>query len=158
LFGLFSEKSVSRLNPRLRELAIMRAAFDAESQFVFSQHCKAARAAGVTDAEIEAIPHWQVSDIFGPKERAVLAYADCMTLQRGRVPDGVFEVLKKSLEPSEIVELSYYIMNYNLNAAICRSLRLEYDDVPERIREVAIPAGGKLATDWAGSAWAKPST
>ena len=157
MFGMFSDKNVSRLNPRLRELAIMRSAFDAESQFVYSQHCKAARAAGISDAEIEAIPHWPVSDIFGAKERAVLAYADCMTLQRGRVPDGIFVALKKTLEPTEIVELSYYIMSYNLNAAICRSLRLEYDDVPERIREVPIPAGGKLATDWAGSAWTKPA-
>jgi alkylhydroperoxidase family enzyme len=158
MFGMFSEKNVSKLNSRFRELAIMRAAFDAESQFVFSQHCKAARAAGVTDAEIEAIKHWQVCDIFGARERAVLAYADCMTLQRGRVADGIIEALKAFLEPAEIVELSYYIMSYNLNAAICRSLRLEYDDVPERIREVPIPAGGKLATDWAGSAWSKPST
>lgn len=158
MFGMFSEKNVSRLNGRLRELAILRAAFDAESQFVFSQHCKAARAAGVTDAEIEAIPHWQVSDIFGPKERTVLAYADCMALQRGRVSDGIFAALKKVLEPMEIVELSYYVMSYNLNAAMCRSLRLEYDDVPERIREVPIPAGGKLATDWAGNAWAKTAT
>ena len=155
MFGMFSDKSVSNLDRRLRELAIIRAAFDAESQFVFSQHCKAGRRAGVTDAEIEAIPHWQVSDLFGTNERAVLAYTDCMILQHGRVPDGIFNALKNALKPSEIVELSYFIMNYNLNAAICRSLRLEYDDVPERIREVPIPADGKLAADWAGAAWAK---
>jgi alkylhydroperoxidase family enzyme len=156
MFGMFAEKSVSNLDGRLRELAILRAAFCAESQFVFSQHCKAGRRAGVTDDEIDAIPHWQISDIFGAAERAVLAYADCLILQRGRTPDGVFEALRSVLTPSEIVELSYFIMSYNLNAAMCRSLRLEYDDVPERIREVAVPLDGGLAADWAGHAWADP--
>jgi hypothetical protein len=43
-------------------------------------------------------------------------------------------------------------MGYNLHAVCCRALRLEYDDVPERIKEVAVPGDGE-ASDWAGSAW-----
>ena len=35
---------------------------------------------------------------------------------------------------------------------MCKALRLEYDDVDERIREVPIPAAGEKA-DWAGFAW-----
>ena len=58
---------------------------------MFSQHCKAARDAGLTDEQVEAIPHWQVADCFSPVERAVLAYTDALALQHGRVPDGVFD-------------------------------------------------------------------
>ena len=43
-------------------------------------------------------------------------------------------------------------MGYNLHAVCCKALRLEYDDVPERIKEIPIPSGGAVA-DWAGSAW-----
>ena len=38
---------------------------------------------------------------------------------------------------------------------MCKALRLEFDDVPERIQEVPVPKDGKLAADWAGSAWAR---
>jgi len=48
--------------------------------------------------------------------------------------------------------LTYHTMGYNLHAVCCKALRLEYDDVPERIREVPVPGEGE-ATDWAGSAW-----
>jgi hypothetical protein len=34
-------------------------------------------------------------------------------------------------------------------------MRLEFDDVPERIREVPVPGEGKLTSDWAGGAWAE---
>ena len=50
------------------------------------------------------------------------------------------------------MELTYHVMGYNLHAVLCKALRLEFDDVPERIREIPIPDGGEVA-DWAGSAW-----
>ncbi len=84
MFGMFAEKSISQLDGKVRELAIMRAGYTQSSQFVFSQHCKAARRFGITDAQIEAIPHWEVSDAFDARERAVLAWADALILQGGR--------------------------------------------------------------------------
>ncbi len=45
-------------------------------------------------------------------------------------------------------------MGYNLHAVCCKALRLEFDDVPERIREVPVPGEGETA-DWAGGAWQK---
>ena len=43
-------------------------------------------------------------------------------------------------------------MGYNLHAVCSKALRLEYDDVPERIQEIPIPSDGAVA-DWAGTAW-----
>ena len=63
-----------KLDPKLRELGQTRAGFAVGSQFVFSQHCKACRDVGVSDDQIEALPHWQVADCFSDIERAVLAY------------------------------------------------------------------------------------
>ncbi len=128
------------LDPKLRELGQIRAGFLRESQFVFSQHCKAMRAIGFSEAQIEAIPSWQTSDVFSPLERAVLAYTDGLVRDGGRIADATFEQLKEALSDEEILELTYVICTYEMHATMCRALRLEYDDVPERVVEIAAPA------------------
>jgi alkylhydroperoxidase family enzyme len=102
-----------------------------------------------------AIPSWSVSDLYAPIERAVLAYTDCLVSERGRVPDATFEALHKLMSDQDILELGYHVMCYNLHAVLCKAMRLEFDDVPERIREVPVPGEGKLTSDWAGAAWAE---
>jgi alkylhydroperoxidase family enzyme len=154
MFGMFADKSVSELEGKVRELGILRAGYAQGSQFVFSQHCKAARRFGVTDEQISAIPNWQVSDAFDAKERAILAWTDALILQGGRASDDLFEALHSHLRDEDILELTYHVMGYNLHAVCCKALRLEFDDVPERIREVPVPAEGESA-DWAGAAWKK---
>ena len=130
-----------KLDPKLRELGQMRAGWARGSQFVFSQHCKAARAYGVTEDQIIAILHWQIADCFTPIERAVLAYTDAMVLMGGRVADAIFEALRASLDPEMIVELTYIVAWYDMHAVTSKALRLEFDDVPERIVEVPAPEG-----------------
>lgn len=139
MFGMFSDKSISKLDPKIRELAILRTGYVAESRFVFSQHCKAGRRVGLTEEQLAGIPQWSVSGAYGPLERAVLAYTDCLVLEGGRVPDGLFDVVHAMMSDEDILELTYHVMSYNLHAACCRALRLEYDDVPERVTEVPVP-------------------
>jgi alkylhydroperoxidase family enzyme len=130
-----------KLDPKLRELGQMRAGWARGSQFVFSQHCKAARAYGVTEDQIAAIPHWQVADCYSATERAVLAYTDGLVLMGGRIADGIFEALKVHLDDEQIIELSYIVAWYDMHAVTTKALRLEFDDVPERIVEVPAPEG-----------------
>ena len=61
-------------------------------------------------------------------------------LDGGRVPDALFERLQSFLSDAQILELTYVTMTYELHATICRALRLEYDDVDERVVEVPAPA------------------
>ena len=129
------------LDPKLRELGQIRAGWACASQFVFSQHCKAARDTGLTDEQVDAIPHWQVADCFSPLERAVLAYTDALALQHGRVPDGVFEVLKAELSEVAILELTYITGLYVMWAITGRALRLEFDAVDAPCVEVPDPPG-----------------
>jgi alkylhydroperoxidase family enzyme len=145
-FG-FYRSDKRRISPKLRELGQIRAGFARGSQFVFSQHCKAARSVGFSDEQVEAIPHWQVASCFSPLERAVLAYTDCLVLQGGRVPDGVFQALKAELSDEEILELTYVTCMYDMHAVMSRALRLEYDDVPERIVEIPAPKKGPQSQD-----------
>ena len=137
----FYRSGKRKLDPKLRELGQTRAGFDRGSQFVFSQHCKSSRGVGITEEQIEAIPSWQVATCFSPIERAVLAYTDCLVLDGGRVPEAVFEALKAELSDEEILELTYITCLYEMHATMCRALRVEYDDVDERMVEIAAPEG-----------------
>jgi alkylhydroperoxidase family enzyme len=137
-FGVYRSKN-RRLDARLRELGQARAGFARGSQFVFSQHCKACRAAGIDEERIRAIPAWPASQVFDPIERAVLAYTDELVLQGGRVQDATFEALRRALSDEEILELTYIVCTYEMHATICRALRLEYDDVAERVSEIPGP-------------------
>lgn len=130
-----------KLDPVLRELGQTRAGWVKGSQFVFSQHCKSLRSLDVPEEKIAAIPHWQVSDVFDEKERAVLAYADCLTAADGRTPLAVIEKLKTFWSDLEIFEFTYITTLYAMHAVITRALRMEFDDRDDPIVEVAAPEG-----------------
>jgi alkylhydroperoxidase family enzyme len=131
-----------KLDPQLRELGQARAGWSAGSQFVFSQHCKSLRALGVPDAKIDAVPHWAAASCFTELERLVLAYTDCLVLDRGRVPDALFTALHDALGDVATLELTYITALYLQHAVMSRALRTEWDDVDERVVEVAAPEGG----------------
>ncbi|WP_454761257.1 carboxymuconolactone decarboxylase family protein [Caulobacter segnis] len=137
-FALYRDPA-RKLDPVLRELAQTRAGWTRGSQFVFSQHCKSLRGLGVPEDKIAAVPHWQISEVFEPRERAVLAYADGLVLDGGRIADGVFTALKAFLTDEEILELTYITCLYEMHAVMSRALRTEFDDREEAIVEVAAP-------------------
>ncbi len=124
------------LDEKLRELGQTRAGWAVGSQFVFSQHSKACRDVGFTDEQVAAIPAWSAADCWSPVERAVLAYTDCLVLQHGRVPEQLFDTLKSLLSDEEILEFTYITCTYAMHATMSRALRLEYDDVDDRVVEV----------------------
>ena len=88
-----------------------------------------------------AIPAWSVADCWSPVERAVLAYTDALVLQHGRVPDALFAELQRHLSDEEILEFTYITATYAMHATMSRALRLEYDDKPDPVVEVADLSG-----------------
>ena len=131
-----------KLDAKLRELAQTRVGWARASRFVYSQHCKASRSVGLSEEKIAAIPHWQVASCYDTLERAVLAFTDALVHDGGRVADGVFAALKEKLSDEQIMELAYITALYDMHAVVTRALRLEYDDVDERITEVPAPGQG----------------
>lgn len=142
-FGFYRSPE-REISPQLRELAQTRAGYARGSRFVFSQHCKASRDVGLSEEKIQAIPSWSVATCYSALERAVLAYTDCLVLEGGRVPDGVFEALRVGLNDTEILELTYVTCLYELHATMSRALRLEYDDVDDPITEIPAPDGESM--------------
>ena len=135
------------LEPQLRELAIVRTGYARASHFVFSQHCKAARRNGVPEEKIRAVPYWTIAEVFTPAERAVLAYVDGLVLEGGRVHDAVFAALKAHLPDEHILMLTYFVNMYVMHATGTKALRLEFDDVPDRLVEIPAPPEPGVA-DW----------
>jgi alkylhydroperoxidase family enzyme len=74
VFALLTETDV---DPRVRELVILRVAQRSPGPFVWVQHVAIARAVGVSDAKIAALEQGEVpTGLFVPRERAALAFAD----------------------------------------------------------------------------------
>ena len=143
-FALYASPE-RKISPELRELGQTRAGWLVGSQFVFSQHCKSCRALGYSEEKIEALKSWQVSDLFSPLERALLAYTDALVLAHGRVADGVFNAVREHLSDEAILDFTYITMTYTLHAVMSVALRLEFDERDDPIVEIAAPEGYESA-------------
>jgi alkylhydroperoxidase family enzyme len=138
-FRLYREEVIIRADHR--ELGQIRAGWVVGSQFVFSQHCKACRAAGISEEKIAAIPSWQTANCFDATERLLLAYTDCLAGQHGRVPEQLFTQLREVFSDQEILEFTYTTTMYVMHAIMARALRLEFDDRDDPVVEVDDPGG-----------------
>src|ERR1700746_3838113 len=78
-----------KLQPRFRELAILRTAIAGDCRFEYSQHLKVARSVGIPDAKLNSIKNWTTSENFDLAERAVMAAADEL-IARNMVEDATF--------------------------------------------------------------------
>jgi alkylhydroperoxidase family enzyme len=63
-----------------------------------------ARQAGLTEVKIAALDDL-ASDLFSPRERAALTFADLMATDHHTIDDAVFAELRRHFSEAEIVEL-----------------------------------------------------
>jgi len=114
----------SKLNGRLRELAIIRVALVNGAPYEYRAHVPIGLQAGLTQTQIDALESWTVSDAFDAQERAVLAYTDAMTRDI-RVPDGIVAALKRFLDDRELVELTATVGAYNLVSRFLEAMEVD---------------------------------
>ena len=115
----------SALNAQARELAIMRVSQLNGADYQFQIHAtKYAPEAGITPQQIAAINGSENSSLFQPAHRALLAYADAMTVAID-VPDEVFDKLRRHYNDKQIVELTVLIGAYNMHTRVGRALRID---------------------------------
>jgi phosphoglycerate dehydrogenase-like enzyme len=88
---------------------------------------------GLTMVECDALADWRGSRHFSERERAALAYTDSMTSDI-RVPDGVFNELKKHFNERQIVELTVLIGTYNMHTRVFQALQI--DPEPHHTRAI----------------------
>lgn len=140
------------IDPVHRELAQTRVGWLTQSVFVFSQHCKTLRDLGVDEDRIEAVKVGPSSPLFDDHERAVLAFADCIVSEHGRTPDALFDFLRTFMDDVQIIELAYISCMYLMHGVMVRTLKLEFDNREEAVREIDGQQGFFDDThDWANN-------
>lgn len=115
MFGLeaFVHKS-SKLEHSLLLLVKMRASQINGCAFCIDMHSKDARAEGETEQRLYALSAWRETPFFTDRERAALAWTEAVTLvSEGHVPDAVYEEVKQSFSPEELVNLTLAIVAIN---------------------------------------------
>ncbi len=115
------------LDPKLRQLTILRVAHRTEAQYAWTQHVALAQLAGVSDEQIAALQQGEEeSEHFTTKEQLVLAFAD-EVLQTPRLSDALFEGMRRLFSPREIVELLLVVGWYWMVGRLMTTLDIEPD-------------------------------
>jgi alkylhydroperoxidase family enzyme len=113
------------LNEASRELVILYVALLNGADYVFEIHAsRYAADAGLGREQVTALANWRASDLFGPRQRALLAYVDAMT-REVVVPDAVFDALRAHFDERGIVELTVLVGAYNMHTRVLMALAVD---------------------------------
>jgi alkylhydroperoxidase family enzyme len=115
------------LEPRLREIAILRVAQNVRSEYEFGQHIPIARMVGLTDTEIASLENYEESELFSDLERALIRYVDAASQLTSDSPEHARE-LKRWLSDRELLELTFCVGHWNMVARILIPLEIELDE------------------------------
>lgn len=119
-------RSETQLDGALRELVILLVAVLNRAPYEFAQHAPVARAEGVSQAQIDAVAAWRESALFDARERAVLAYAEAMTLAV-QVPQALFDAVRRDFSARELVELTATVASYNMVSRFLEALQIQIE-------------------------------
>ncbi len=131
----------SRLDPRLREMAILQVGYVAKSPYEYSHHIKIGREFGVTDDDIRAIEAETRGEAtaLAPLEKAVLRAARELAAQP-ELPDTTFAELRKGFDNERLVDLLLTISFYAAVVRLLAALQIDVeDDYLPYLREFPLP-------------------
>lgn len=103
----------TKLDPRLRELAIMTVGRLTECDYEYVHHQAFAKRVGVRSEQVERLADWETDPAFNEQERAVIRYATEVT-QQVKVSDATFNALRDFLDDEQLVELTLNTGFYNM--------------------------------------------
>jgi alkylhydroperoxidase family enzyme len=119
----------SKLDPRLRELAILQVGYVARSPYEYSHHVKIGHDFGVTDDDIRAMAAetaGRASDL-DPLAKTVLQAAREMTTELA-ISDATFAALREELDTEHLTDLVLTIAFYNAVVRILATLQIDVED------------------------------
>ncbi len=119
----------SRLDPRLREMAILQVGYLARSPYEYSHHIKIGRDFGVCDDDVRAM----IAETAGktsalePLAKAVLRAAREMTTNMA-VSDATFAELRQGLDTECLTDLVITIAFYNGVVRLLATMQIDVED------------------------------
>lgn len=119
----------ARLDPRLRELAIMRIGWVTGSDYEWTQHWRIAGSLGIPEADLAAVRDWHAHEGFSASDRAVLMAVD-EVLEDGAVsaPTWAGCVNEVDSDPEVLLELLTAIGLWRMVSSLLRSLEIPLED------------------------------
>jgi alkylhydroperoxidase family enzyme len=117
----------TKLDPKLREIAVLRTAKVSRSIYEWTQHVPIAKNAGVTDEQIASMDEWESAKCFTDVERLVLRFTDEVARNVKGTPQTV-AALQRHLGAQEIVEI---IMSVGFWGMVARLLETTEVDLEE---------------------------
>jgi 4-carboxymuconolactone decarboxylase len=118
-----------KLDPILREMAIVRAGIVCNSEYEVYQHRKISRLVGMPEEKIEALDIGSASPVFSEIERLVLRFTEEMVLQR-KVSDETFVAISKHFSYEELVELAIAAGCYMMVSTFLNTFEVDIENKP----------------------------
>ncbi|HTQ23790.1 MAG TPA: carboxymuconolactone decarboxylase family protein [Candidatus Binataceae bacterium] len=118
----------SRLDPRLRELAILQVGYLTRSPYEYSHHVKIGREFGVSDGDLRALAEETAGrqSALEPLAKAVLRAAREMTRDLA-ISDATFAALRAELDNERLVDLVMTIAVYNGVVRLLATLQIDVE-------------------------------
>ncbi|MFP2516487.1 carboxymuconolactone decarboxylase family protein [Buttiauxella agrestis] len=114
----------SSLGSTLIELVFLRVSQINGCAYCLEMHSKALRKNGVEQTKLDALAGWKVSNHFGDKERAALAWAEAVTLITEGAEDAVYQPLLQFFTAQEISDLTFTASLMNAFNRLAISMRM----------------------------------
>jgi 4-carboxymuconolactone decarboxylase len=119
----------SALDARRREVAVLRVAHATGASYERAQHERLARAAGVTDQEIDAVATEEPVSSLDQEGNLICRVADEVT-RNVRLSDDALEQIVDRCGPREAAELILLVSYYNMVSRFLESTRVELEAEP----------------------------
>lgn len=137
------DRGSSPLEPPLRALVMLRVSQLNACASCVDLNGSRALERGVTPAQLGALPRHATSPLFGPREKAALAFAEAMTAAGGGVTPELRRALRAAFADDAIVELAALVAFQNMSSKFNGAL-----DVPaEGLCPVAGRTGAPVPGD-----------
>ena len=126
------------LDPRHRELAVLRVAWRAKAEYEWVQHIRLATRYGITAEEIEAVTEGPSGSQWSDLERDLLTATDEL-LDDFRISDDTWKRLAEHLDVKQMLELLFVVGTYTTLAMAFNSLGVQLDPELDPASGPAIP-------------------
>jgi 4-carboxymuconolactone decarboxylase len=114
------------VEPRLRELMVLRVAWRTRSPYEWVQHVRIAKSCGITSEEIDAIAGRADTHTWSPLDADVLAATDQL-LDHYRIDDDTWGRLAARLDERQLMEVAFIVGTYTCLAMAFNTFGIELD-------------------------------
>jgi len=119
--------TASTLEPRLRELVILRVGWLCHSPYEWGQHVIVGRRVGLTDEDLARIAQGPAQEGWSPAEAAALRAADEL-VDHCTLSDDTWAAVTAFLTTQQVLDLVFLVGQYRLVSSALNALRIERDD------------------------------